>query len=285
MTLRKNLIRLASEMPKGSQERKAVLDLLASDKTAALSLGKADKKVIDAFLDKKPADSKKMQTNGKTLDILGMGGSGVAKWVSGKVELVDLGSRSGQTVHNYIKKQAPASFLKASSAREAGKYQIPRARRNTRMGEKFKRDCIFYVMDRVKEAMDGIVPEKKWREFMDMETNNFQYGFHTPKVETQEEAVAYLKGQFEKEIQGWIDKFGTTAQASMAEAQALMKSMDPILVALAWMVARRADGWESITAGSYVSEIYSKLKDTPAERLAMFITALNLAKRIKVPKL
>lgn len=81
------------------------------NRVAAFSLGKPDKKVIDAFLDKKKGSSKNMETDGKTLDISGMGGKGVAKWVGGKVNLVDLGSRSGQTVHSYIRKEAPANLI------------------------------------------------------------------------------------------------------------------------------------------------------------------------------
>ncbi|MDB4278587.1 hypothetical protein N9917_03160 [Deltaproteobacteria bacterium] len=163
-------------------------------------------------------------------------------------------------------------------------YPMPKARRNTRMGEKFKQNAIFYVMGRVEEAMDGIVPEKKWREFMSAEIGHFNYGFYKPKVETQEEAVAYLKGPFEQKMQKWMEAFGTSAQASKAEAEALMGSLDPIQVAVAWMVARRASGWENITARSYLSDIYGELKNTDSEDLAKFVTALNLAKRMKVPK-
>jgi hypothetical protein len=84
-------------------------------RTAAWSLAKGDKKVIDAFLDKRKLESKKMSTDGKTLDIIGMGGRGVAKWSGSKVDLVDLGSRTGQTVHRYIRKQAPAAWLKGAT--------------------------------------------------------------------------------------------------------------------------------------------------------------------------
>lgn len=81
------------------------------------ALTPADKKLIDAFLDKKPGDSKNLHSDGKQLDILGLGGSGVAKWVGDKIELHELGGRSDQTVRRYIEKVAPKSWIKASSLR------------------------------------------------------------------------------------------------------------------------------------------------------------------------
>ena len=76
------------------------------NRVAAFTLGKPDKKVIDAFLDKKKGSSRKMETDGKTLDINGMGGKGVAKWVGGKIDFGVGGSRSRQTVQNYLRKNA-----------------------------------------------------------------------------------------------------------------------------------------------------------------------------------
>jgi len=47
-------------------------------RTAALKLSPADRKVLDAFTDGKAAESKKLSTDGKTLDGLWMGGNELA---------------------------------------------------------------------------------------------------------------------------------------------------------------------------------------------------------------
>jgi len=85
----------------------------------AFTLTPSDKKVIDAFIDKQPGDSKNLHSDGRTLDIHGMGGSGVAAWKGGKIDLKDIGSRSGQTVHRYIRKEAPANRVKSAGHKES----------------------------------------------------------------------------------------------------------------------------------------------------------------------
>jgi len=91
----------------------------------AFTLTPADKKVIDAFIDKKSGDSKSLRSDGKTLDILGMGGSSVAVWSGGKIDLRDIGSRSGQTVHRYIRKEAPVNRIKSAGHKESYELNDP----------------------------------------------------------------------------------------------------------------------------------------------------------------
>jgi hypothetical protein len=79
--------------------------------TEETKLGKGDQKTIDAFLDKKKADSKKLSTDGKRLDGNWMGGRGIAEWKSGKIVFHDLGSKAAQTVQRAIKKKAPRNWL------------------------------------------------------------------------------------------------------------------------------------------------------------------------------
>jgi hypothetical protein len=86
--------------------------MFASEKQADLTLTPKDKKVLDAFTDKKPMEGTKLSTDGKSLDIAGLGGGGVAKWVGGKIELVDLGGRSSDVVHRAIRKIVPKNWLK-----------------------------------------------------------------------------------------------------------------------------------------------------------------------------
>jgi hypothetical protein len=80
-------------------------------------LTKTDKKVIDAFLDQRPAESKKLWTNGVQLDGLWMGGTGVAEWRGRKIVFRDLGSRAAQTVQRAIEKKAPRNWLAGFSGR------------------------------------------------------------------------------------------------------------------------------------------------------------------------
>ncbi|GAF80269.1 unnamed protein product, partial [marine sediment metagenome] len=72
------------------------------------------KKVLKAFLDKKAADSKKLDTDGTRLDGNWMGGKDIAHWVKGKIEA---GAhrphgRADQTILRWIKKNAAKNDLK-----------------------------------------------------------------------------------------------------------------------------------------------------------------------------
>ena len=86
---------------------------------AAFKLTPKDKKVIDAFLDKKAAEGTKLSTNGKSIDIAGMGGKGAAVWKSGKVHFPDLGSKTAQIVERAVRKAAPKNALAARTVTAA----------------------------------------------------------------------------------------------------------------------------------------------------------------------
>lgn len=77
----------------------------------AVSMGAKDKKTIEAFTDKKAAESKKFSTDGKRLDGLWMGGKGIAVWEGGKIHFNDLGSKAAEQVQRYIKKSTPKNWL------------------------------------------------------------------------------------------------------------------------------------------------------------------------------
>ena len=76
-----------------------------------MRLTKKDKAVLRAFLDRKRADSGHLESTGSRLDILGMGGRGVAQWRGNKIDLPDLGSRSGQTVQRALQRMAPPGYF------------------------------------------------------------------------------------------------------------------------------------------------------------------------------
>ena len=70
-----------------------------------------DKAVINAFTDKKPAESRKLSSDGTTLDGLWMGGREIAVWKGGKIVLNDLGSRSAQLVQDFLKRNTPRNWI------------------------------------------------------------------------------------------------------------------------------------------------------------------------------
>lgn len=83
----------------------------------AFSVTPADKKVLNAFTDKKPGESKSLSSDGKTLDGLWMGGKGIASWAGDKITFEDLGSKAAQTVQNAIRKIAPRNLIASGKLR------------------------------------------------------------------------------------------------------------------------------------------------------------------------
>jgi hypothetical protein len=76
------------------------------------SLSPADRKVIDAFYDKKPADSKLLWTDGKKLDKMGLGGQTIAVWKGYDVKITATSDvKSTDSILNYIKKTFPKKIV------------------------------------------------------------------------------------------------------------------------------------------------------------------------------
>lgn len=74
-----------------------------------------DAKVIDAFLACRPAESKRLSTDGVSLDIDAMGGKGIAVWKGGMLVVDDNGSKSGETLRKAVLRKAPLAFLAPES--------------------------------------------------------------------------------------------------------------------------------------------------------------------------
>ena len=79
-----------------------------------LKLGKKDKAVIDAFTSKKPMEGKKLDTDGKKLDGVWMGGNGIASWKDGKIHFSYAGGRAAQTVQRAVKRNAAPNDIAES---------------------------------------------------------------------------------------------------------------------------------------------------------------------------
>lgn len=99
----------------------AARDVVAADelmRVATLTLGKADKAVIDAFIDGNSAESKKLITDGRRLDGLWMGGNGLASNNGGNIVLGEGRPhvKSDEVVIRALKKMTPRSYYKGSAA-------------------------------------------------------------------------------------------------------------------------------------------------------------------------
>lgn len=79
------------------------------------AVGKKDKAVIRAFLDRKAMEGTKLTTDGKSLDGMWMGGRGIAIWNpkgDGKgIILNELGSKAAQSVQRALRKVAPKAWI------------------------------------------------------------------------------------------------------------------------------------------------------------------------------
>ena len=79
--------------------------------TEAFSMSKGNKRVVDAFYDKKTIKAHGdsiLTTDGKTLTKRGMGGQDIAKWVNGKIKIVaKMDVKSTEQIVNYMKKSIP----------------------------------------------------------------------------------------------------------------------------------------------------------------------------------
>ncbi len=97
-----------------------------------MKLGKQDKLVIKAFVDKRSLEGPKLSSEGNRLDGLWMGGRGIALWRGGKIHLPDLGSRAAQTVQNAIRREAPPNWFADSVDRASSAASLRSAIRRDR---------------------------------------------------------------------------------------------------------------------------------------------------------
>jgi|18_taG_2_1085343.scaffolds.fasta_scaffold92177_1 hypothetical protein len=72
-----------------------------------LRLSPKDKEVIWSFFLKGNKTSKKLTTDGRSLDGQWLGGNNIAQWAGETIVLKDLGSIAAQVVENYVRKNCP----------------------------------------------------------------------------------------------------------------------------------------------------------------------------------
>mgnify|MGYP001405030147 CR=1 FL=1 len=84
-----------------------------------------DKSVIDAFYDKKPLEGRLLNTDGVSLEKVGMGGQEIAHWAKGKIKITAVSDvKSTEQILNYLKKSIPqANFEDRDYRKEYDTYQ------------------------------------------------------------------------------------------------------------------------------------------------------------------
>ena len=91
----------------------------------AFSMGKGEKRVVDAFYDQKTIKAHGasiLTTDGKTLTKRGMGGQDIAKWVNGKIKIVAVSDvKSTELILKYMKKSIPSGVFEEVEIDESTK--------------------------------------------------------------------------------------------------------------------------------------------------------------------
>jgi len=121
----------------------------------AFSMGKGDKRVVDAFYDQKTIKkhgASILTTDGKTLTKTGMGGQDIAKWVNGKIKIVAVSDvKSTELILKYMKKSIPSGVFEEivlESTKEYAKSLEKIARdRQLKMLTKSERDNLLKIAD------------------------------------------------------------------------------------------------------------------------------------------
>jgi hypothetical protein len=146
-------------------------------------LNAADKKVVQAFVDKKPLEGKRLSTDGQSLDWNGMGGRGVATWGGGKIQMGDTGSSKDGEAHRAIRKAAPKNWIVEDDLDEYGRGYGRRSRSyggdprwitarrpgKDMHGRAFKKgDEVLYYPNGKQIISDPKKAEAAWREFLSM---------------------------------------------------------------------------------------------------------------------
>lgn len=76
------------------------------------SFGSECKEVVKSFTEKKSGESQRLETDGKVINGLWLGGSRIAEWKGGKIVFNDVGGNSGKEVQEMIKKEVPKDWIK-----------------------------------------------------------------------------------------------------------------------------------------------------------------------------
>jgi hypothetical protein len=171
-----------------------------------------DKKVIYAFVNKDSAQSNKLITDGKVLDGLWMGGNNIANWDGSSISLNETGGRSAQTIHRYIGKLAPKSWLRYGRDLTAALDDMDDARMRRQMV-----DTSFATFDRLHDLSNDFKRTFKEWNSLKGETDKVWKKFRADRKVSD-----YLSDNYGPGTGGFADKMDDVTKAQFELYNALL---------------------------------------------------------------
>jgi len=158
---------------------------------------------------------------------------------------------------------------------------LPRPRRNTRVGDKFRQVARKYIYDKAMEEMTGIVPHKKIREFYDNRT------YDVSRFDYQTDLVDWLTGRdkhgrpmtFPEMMARWMDQYGEDTAILAQEVLAEMEGLSNVQVSIAMTVAMGSpsDDWGQKLRSEIADRKWTK------DKLVKMLPAFKWVKTITIP--
>jgi hypothetical protein len=117
----------------------------------AFSMSSGNKRVVDAFYDKKTIKAHGdsiLTTDGETLTKRGMGGQDIAKWVNGKIKIVaKMDVKSTEQIVRYMKKSIPSGVFEEVEPITEKDVAVPSSIENLKQIVKDKQNAVFMFKD------------------------------------------------------------------------------------------------------------------------------------------
>jgi len=178
-----------------------------------------------------------------------------------------------------MNKQALREAMIAEGMVRAAAPALPRARRNTRPGAKFRRDVYKYMYDYIEEALQD-VPQSKRSELL-----NDYLTYDMDKLESQEEVVQWLQSTDRRGFLGyvarWKDDYGAGQAGMVDDVMRALKGLGRKKILLALVVADLHYKY-----GDNPSKIYDDVRKglLPKDNLVAFLKAVQWASKLNLPK-
>lgn len=178
-----------------------------------------------------------------------------------------------------MNKQALRKAMIAEGMVRAAAPALPRARRNTRPGAKFRRDVYKYMYDYIEEALQD-VPQSKRSELL-----NDYLTYDMDKLESQEEVVQWLQSTDRRGFLGyvtrWKDDYGSGQDGMVDDVMRALKGLGEKKILLALVVADLHYKY-----GDNPFMIYGDVGEglLPKDNLVAFLKAAQWASKLNLPK-
>lgn len=101
-----------------------------------MRLGVSDRRVLEAFVDRRKLEGVKLYSDGKSLNAYGLGGARIAYWEGGRIHMGYAGDRTRQSLQRAVRRHAAPAQLADWTGKftRAGRptFRDRRRRRRTR---------------------------------------------------------------------------------------------------------------------------------------------------------